>query len=314
MLDAPQRLRTMADMPVQLAENPATLAEKRGRFFNSGNAFLVDRPPVPDAVFTEEPLLALNPATPTSLIACDLSKALETAFPATAPLVLARYARIGQGETLVTDFAATGSIWYVIRGTGTSDGGGERIEWAAGDIFILPGGAEDVHRASTDAVLWVVTNEPQLAFEGARPARKDAAPIEAVHYRAEEIHRQLDRIYDVAKGDDTAGFAIIFSSEKQEAIRNIMPTLTLGLNSLPPGESQRAHRHNSVALALVIQGEKCWSTVDGRRKEWAPWATTVTPPTAVHSHHNGGDRRALFLIVQDGGIYNHARTMGFSFA
>jgi hypothetical protein len=39
----------------------------------------------------------------------------------------------------------------------------------------------------------------------------------------------------------------------------------------------------------------------------------VTPPGAPHSHHNDGDRRALFLIVQDGGLHYHARTMGFSF-
>jgi gentisate 1,2-dioxygenase len=304
----------MAEMPVQLAENPMSKAERRGRFFNSGNAFDVQLAPVPDATFTKEPAVALDPGTPTGLIPCDLAAEMGCAFPATAPLVLARYARIRAGETLSTGFATTGSIWYVIKGQGTSEGGGERIEWAKGDIFLLPGGAEHVHRAGEEAVLWVVTNEPLLALEGFRPAEKDAAPIEAVHYRAEEIRRQLDRIYDVAKGDDTAGFAIIFSSDKQEANRNIMPSLTLGLNSLPPGQSQRPHRHNSVAVALVIQGDKCWSMVDGRRKDWAPWATTVTPPTAVHSHHNGGDSRALFLIVQDGGIYYHARTMGFSFA
>jgi hypothetical protein len=39
----------------------------------------------------------------------------------------------------------------------------------------------------------------------------------------------------------------------------------------------------------------------------------VTPPTSVHSHHNRGDGLGTWLIVQDGGLYYHCRTMGFRF-
>jgi hypothetical protein len=39
----------------------------------------------------------------------------------------------------------------------------------------------------------------------------------------------------------------------------------------------------------------------------------ITPPAAFHSHHNEGRDLALFLIVQDGGVYYHCRTMGFSY-
>ena len=53
--------------------------------------------------------------------------------------------------------------------------------------------------------------------------------------------------------------------------------------------------------------------IDGVRKDWTPWATTITPPVAYHSHHNEGGGLAKFLIVQDGGLYYHGRTMGFSF-
>ena len=86
------------------------------------------------------------------------------------------------------------------------------------------------------------------------------------------------------------------------------------MNTLPPDGAQRAHRHNSVAVSLVIQGEECYSLIDGERKDWSPFATTITPPTSVHSHHNDGDNQALFLIVQDGGLYYHTRAMGFAFA
>ena len=162
-------------------------------------------------------------------------------------------------------------------------------------------------------MLWIVTNEPQLAFERLRGPAPGDAPTDPVHFTGDEIERQIDLLYQVGRGQDIAGSALIFSSTRQEAIRNVLPTLTVAMNSLPPGATQRPHRHNSVAVTLVIQGERCHSLVDGRRKDWSPWATTVTPATSVHSHHNGGGRRAMFLIVQDGGLYYHTRALGFSF-
>jgi gentisate 1,2-dioxygenase len=305
----------IAEMPAQLAASPTTKAEARGRFFNTGNAFNVQLPAVPDHSFTAEPRKALDPATPTGLIACDLSAELACDFPATTPLVLAHYARIRAGETLATDFVASGVIAYVIAGSGTTQCAGEAIAWQAGDLFILPGGEPANHAAGdADAVLWLVTNEPQLAFEHLNAPAPGQAPTDIVHYRGDEISRQIERLYDIGRNEEIAGSALIFSAERQEATRNILPTLTVAMNSLPGGVAQRPHRHNSVAVSLIIKGDRCFSLIDGKRKDWAPWATTITPPVAVHSHHNGGNEQALFLIVQDGGIYYHTRAMGFEFA
>ncbi len=86
------------------------------------------------------------------------------------------------------------------------------------------------------------------------------------------------------------------------------------MNSLHGGQSQRPHRHTSAAVALIISGSDCHSVIDGKRIDWSPWATTLTPALAVHSHHNEGKDRSLFLIVQDGGLYSSARTRSFEFA
>ena len=306
--------QSIADLPAQHASAPKSSAEARARYFNTGNAFNLQLPRVPEESFTAEPAKALHPDTPTGLIACDRSQQLQCAYPATTPLVLARYARIRAGESLETNFAASGVIAYVIAGSGSTVCGSERIEWDAGDTFVLPGGITEVYGAASDAVLWIVTNEPQLAFESLSPPPPGQAPTDLVHFPADEVRRQIDLLYKVGRGDDIAGSALIFSSERQEAIRNVLPTLTVAMNSLPAGKSQRSHRHNSVAVSLVIQGENCHSIVDGRRKDWSPWATTITPATAFHSHHNGGDKTAMFLIVQDGGIYYHTRALGFEFA
>lgn len=306
---------SIADLPAQRAAAPATTAQARALYFNTGNAFDIKLSEVPDLSFTEEPARALDDNTPTGLIACDRSRELGTPFPATTPLVLARYARIRANDTLRTEFQASGVIAYVMVGSGTTDCGDEQIAWNAGDVFVLPGGCALVHRAGADpAVLWIVTNEPQLAFERLRSPEEGDAPTEAVHFPASEIARQIDLLYEVGRGNDIAGSALIFSSTRQEAIRNVLPTLTVAMNSLPPGVSQRTHRHNSVAVSLVIEGDRCHSMVDGRRKDWSRWATTVTPPTAMHSHHNEGGSRAMFLIVQDGGIYYYTRALGFAFA
>jgi quercetin dioxygenase-like cupin family protein len=318
-----RRPRTIAEMPAQKAGAPKSRAQERGRFFNTGNAFDVKLPPVPDHTFTAEPARVLDRDTPTGLIACDISATLGCAFPATTPLVLARYAKIRAGEELHARFAASGVIAYVLRGSGVTSCAGETVEWNEGDLFVLPGGMDATHVAGgADAILWVVTNEPHLAFESLQAPPAGRAPTEVVHYTGGEITRQIDLIYEIggsgerseSLSHDIAGSALIFSAERQEATRNILPTLTLAMNSLPGGVAQRPHRHNAVAVSLIVKGESCFSLIDGRRKDWSPWATTITPPVSVHSHHNEGSERALFLIVQDGGLYYHTRAMGFEFS
>jgi len=308
----------MADMPVQLPSAPADAAQARARYFNSGNAFNVMLPPVPAHIFRDEPATALTQAA-SGYVVCDRSAQLGCQFPATTPLMLARYAHIAPDATLPANIVATGSIWYVIKGNGrthcpTSAAAiaAEQFDWAQGDIFLLPGGVDAVLQGGPEgATLWMVGNDPQLAHDGLQPGSGFTA---AVHYPAAEIALQLERVFAARQDEKTSGLALIFSSESMQASHNILPTLTLSFNTLPPADVQRAHRHNSAAITLIVQGEGCHSMVAGAQCDWSPWATMITPPAALHSHHNSGTSRALFLIVQDGGLYYHARTMGFQFA
>jgi len=54
--------------------------------------------------------------------------------------------------------------------------------------------------------------------------------------------------------------------------------------------------------------------IDGQRFDWRANGVLLTPPQAVHWHRNDGTELGLALIVQDGGLYYHCRTMGFAFA
>jgi len=303
---------SMADLPAQRASDADTPYKARARYFNSGNAFDIAYAPVPHHQFLAERDAALDPATGTALIAMDLSATLGLPYPATTPLVLARYARIRAGDSLATRFIASGELYYVIAGSGRSRNGDDVIDWGQGDVFCLPGGSESVHAAGADdAVLWLVTNEPELAFEHLQPPAPGEAPVEAVHYPKAEIARQLETIHRCRAEPDTAGLALVFSTDRLEALRNIMPTLTLAMNSLPPGGRQHPHRHNSVALNLPVQGAGCYSVVAGKRVDWSPFAMSITPPGAPHSHVNDGPELMQVLIVQDGGLHYHCRTMGF---
>lgn len=285
------------------------------RYLTSLEGFNIKRPAIPPQVFLAERDRAFDPATPTGLVPLDLAARLGLATPATTPLILARYARIRPGESLTTELRASTEFYYAITGSGTTTfgvDGREAIEWGPGDVFCLPGGGVVRHRAGArDAVLWVVTNEPQLAFEGCRPPTPDAEPFRPAHYPAGEIRRQLHAVYLDPRGDKMPGKSVNFGNAALEAEQTTAPTLMLAMNSLLPGEAQRAHRHNAVAVTLVVAGERCYSMIEGRRVDWAPNAVMITPPAELHSHHNEGDQLALFLIVQDGGLYYHCRTMGF---
>ena len=299
-------------------ERPAvagTVFTERARYFNSSNAFALKYPPVPCRQFLAERDRALDPATGTAIIPLDLSDELGTEFPATTPLIMTRYLRIRAGERLSTRFKASGELYYVIQGSGETSNAGDAIRWGPGDVFCLPGGGETRHLAGdADCVLWLITNEPQLAFENLEPPAPGNAVTGAVHYPAEEISSQLARVQDKLGGQRLAGLALVFSNADQAHRRNILPSLTLAMNQLPPHDFQRPHRHNSVAVTLNIACKGCYSVIDGQRVDWQPFAAMVTPPGDVHAHYNEGDEIMTCLIVQDGGLHYHCRTMDFRYA
>lgn len=310
----------MAALPVGVASRPASAAERRARYFNSSNAFNISLPEVPAGIFADPVAVALKDDTQTGFVVCDQSAALATPYPATTPFMLARYARINVGDVLDADFAASGSIWYVMQGAlqvaSLDDVADQTV--CEGDVLYLPAGAHRLtNQGSVACVAWLVTDEPMLAHHGLRAVPPTSLSVHdaagSVLFRAHDIADQIEAIYRSVPDAGTSGMAVIFSAQAYEDSRNLMPNLTLSLNTLPAHCHQSTHRHNSAALTLIISGSACYSKVDGKTCPWTAGATLVTPATAPHSHHNDGNARAEFLIVQDGGLYYQARTMGFEF-
>lgn len=298
-----------------------SIQSQRARYVPVERGFNIVRPALEPRAFTAEAGRAFADDTPTGFIALDLSDALGTGHAATTPFMLARYARIRRGERLDARLAASGEIWAVLRGRGKVEREDGTLAWTEGDMLALPGGVPSTWTAEDDAVLWCATDEPALAFLGVRPEAAERAPIEATHYRAADIARELGVLYGRPMTPETPGRALFMASARTEALGTCLPAMTLTLNAVRPGESQRPHRHNAAALVLSLREARCASTIGGKTFRWTKHVTLLTPAGAPHDHRNApldGTVRdediALSLIVQDGGLYYYGRTMGFSFA
>jgi gentisate 1,2-dioxygenase len=294
---------------------------QRARYVPVEKGFDIKRPPLEPQAFAAEMARAFAPDAPTCFTPLDLSGALGTAYPATTPFMLTRYARVRKGERLDHTFAASGEMWAVLRGSGTLTRDRETIDWDCRDMLALPGGIASSWQAHEDSILWVTTDEPTLAFEGVRPEVSTRTPIEATHYRAGDIARELRTLYDRSMEPETPGRALFMATERTEGLGTCLPSMTLTLNAVRPGEAQRLHRHNAAAIVLALNEAGCASTIGGKTFPWTQYVTLLTPAGAEHDHRNAeasgpvtDDDVALALIVQDGGLYYYGRTMGFEFA
>ena len=94
---------------------------------------------------------------------------------------------------------------------------------------------------------------------------------------------------------------------------------------LPVDAVQKPHRHQSVALDLILDCRPgCYTLVgprldadgaivEARRVDWEPGGAFVTPPGWWHAHHNESGAEAHLLPVQDAGLHTHLRTLDIRF-
>ena len=300
-------MSTAANLIPSVLETPPA---RRALYWSAANNFQQLQPDVPSHVFVAERDRAVDPRTGTALIPLDLSDRLGLGYPATVPNLLARYVRIAGGDETSYALVSSGEVYYVIEGSGIAAKNGDSIAWGTGDVFVLPGGSRTRIRANEeDALLWMVTDEPVLSYFGVERTGLDQ---EAVHYPAEVTVQEMAQIHERVDDGTQSGKAVLFTRAGLETTHLATPTVAFALNSLPPGEDQPPHRHNAAALTLCIRGEGVYSQVDGRKVDWQDRAVMVTPPSALHSHHNRGPDMMYSVVAQDGGVFYNARTLGYA--
>lgn len=289
-----------------------TVYARRALYWSAANNFQQGQPRVPGHVFAAERDRALDERTGTALIPLDLSERLGLDYPASVPNLLARYVRVEGGGEIAFDLASSGEAYYAIEGSGAAEKGADGFAWAAGDVFVLPGagGPTRIRAGEEGALLWMVTDEPVFSYFGI--GRAAGGEDAAVHYPAETIEQELALIHQRVDDGAQSGKAVLFTRPGLEANHLATPTIAFAYNSLPPGEDQPPHRHNAAALTLCVRGGGVHSMVGGRKVGWMDRAVMVTPPSALHSHHNRGRDMMYSVVAQDGGVFYNARTLGYA--
>jgi len=305
-------------IPVGVAEEDWT---GDARFFEYHQA--VD--PLRAGAITPVPIemFAAAPAGVTGVFPLDLSAALGTPWAATGPSLLASFVGIAAGDAVGLEPVATSELFYVLRGAGRSTMTGGVIAWEEGDVVVLPAGSGADHEATVDATLYHVSHAPLLAYLGVRPAARRFAPARFGHDRLAE---ELDRVASAPHAGARNRISVLLGHADQPQTLTVTHTLWAMLGLVPAGAVQRPHRHQSVAIDLVVDCRPgCYTLLGQRfdpatrvitdpvRVDWEPGAAFVTPPGMWHSHHNESGEPAHILPIQDAGLHTYLRSLDIRF-
>lgn len=277
-------------------------------------------PPVPIRSFPA----ALHQGDVTRIVPFDLADELAIADgPATSPALCASFLHVLPGEQIATAPVATSELYHVIRGRGFSVVDGAAIEWRVGDTFVLPANATSAHHATDDAALYWVTDEPLLRFLGVVPTTRKFAPT---MFTAERARAELDAVAADPRAEDRNRLSVLLAGAAHPRTLTATHVLWAMYGLLPDGAVQRPHRHQSVALDLILDcAPGCYSLlgarldengeiVDPTRVDWEPGGAFVTPPGMWHAHVNESGSPAHLFPVQDAGLQAYLRALDIRFS
>jgi len=275
-------------------------------------------PQIPFADFGSE----LHETGCTRIIPLDISAKLGCEGPATSPALCANFVRILAGQTLSTNFNATSQLFYVIKGSGRTEFDGLEIPWKTGDFVVLPIGQETRHFAVADSAFYLVHDEPLLRYLGAKANIQRFKPT---LYTSEDSLRELDKVRKEAEASNRSRISVLLANKAMDQTLTVTHTLWAMLGVLPKGAVQLPHRHQSVALDLILDcSPGCYTLVGPRisakgdilnatRVDWKPYSAFITPPGYWHAHYNESSGEAHLIPLQDAGLQTYLRTLDIKF-
>ena len=277
-------------------------------------------PPIPGAQWGAE----LHEQGVTRTIPLDTSPILGCPGPSTSPGLCASFVHICPGDGHITDANATSQLFFVMRGTGSTRlADGVELAWQAGDLFTLPARSRATHAAADDAALYWVHDEPLLRYLGVEARERKFAPT---LYTREAIHAALDAVIRDPSSATANRLSVLLGNRLFPQTMTITHVVWAMYGLLPVNAVQAPHRHQSVAVDLVVGAKPgCYTMVgrtldkdgrikDGQRFDWKPHSVFVTPPGLWHSHHNESGFPAHILPIQDAGLHTHLRTLDIRFS
>jgi len=274
--------------------------------------------PVPFAEFGSE----LHETGGTRVIPLDISEKLGCTGPATSPALCANFVRILAGESLSTNFNATSLLFYVIHGTGITQFDGLEIPWKSGDFIVLPIGKETRHFSTTDTAFYLVHDEPLLRYLGVKATIQRFKPT---LYTSENSLKELDKVNKEANAINRSRISVLLANKEMDQTLTVTHTLWAMLGLLPKNAVQLPHRHQSVALDLILDCDPgCYTLVGSKlsekgeiinptRVDWKPYSAFITPPGYWHAHYNESISEAHLIPLQDAGLQTYLRALDIQF-
>lgn len=258
---------------------------------------------------------------PSRIIPLDLSQALRCASPASGPSLAANFVRLEVDTPLETRVNATSELFYVIQGSGVTTVDGREIGWSQGDFFTLPGSAAQ-HRSSETAALYWVHDAPLLEYLG---VERKHAKFSPTHYTRQALKKALDEAAADPKAATRSRVSLILGNPNFQQTKTVTHVLWAMYGLTEPNTRQLPHRHQSVAMDLIIDAQPGCYTLAGtelnadgtirnpRRIDWKSGAAFVTPPGYWHEHRNESSARAYLTPIQDAGLHTYLRTLDITF-
>jgi hypothetical protein len=168
-----------------------------------------------------------------------------------------------------------------------------------------------------------VHDEPLLRYLGVQATQRLFAPT---LYGRDAILAALEAVVRDPSSAQANRLSVLLGNRLFPQTMTITHVIWAMFGLVPVGAVQAPHRHQSVAVDLVVDAKPgCYTLVgrsldkdgkikDGERFEWQPHAVFVTPPGLWHSHHNESGFPAHILPVQDAGLHAHLRTLNILFS
>ncbi len=287
------------------------------------------RPGLTDPIPYREWGPELHASGPSAIIPLDLSGDLGTTGPATSPALAAHFLRIEPGEGVKAAAQATSLLFYVLSGSGRcerpGDSGSEGCElsWQAGDLFVLPAGCAPLLQASSTSVLYWVHDGPLLTYLGVLPSEPRFA---ATHYAGTWLRDELRQLAADPSSARSNRLNLLLANRDLPATRTVTHVLWAMFGMVPAGATQAPHRHQSVALDLIVDcAPGCYTLVgselnsDGsirnpKRIDWRAGGAFITPPGHWHAHVNESGQTAYLLPIQDAGLHTYLRSLDIRFS
>jgi mannose-6-phosphate isomerase-like protein (cupin superfamily) len=223
--------------------------------------------PIGSGFTSKVPVVKFSPELymdePTGIVPLDLSTELGIKTgQATSPGLLANFVRIHAGEQVDTAVNATSQLYYVLYGHGFAAIGGRLVRWEKGDFLTLPAGSRAVFYADSGAAMYWVHDEPLLRYLGAEATQ---SKFRATKFRRADAVAKLEEIANRPGANDKSRVSVLLANAEEEQTLTITHVLWAMFGLLPPDQEQLPHRHQSVALDLILDAQPGCYTLLGTR-------------------------------------------------